>query len=370
MTVFFCCVNFGEEDDIATALAAHLQQWVWGLRHGVDGIGQEVHGDMLQGSGVHHDLPCVRGDVDPELYFFGLDIRAQQLHEVVEKHGQIDIAGSWRLEHAEILERFEESLHLADFPGDSVEIDIYFLGGVFIDVVLQNRQGHLDGVQRIADFMADAGKEAADVVHHLRGLVNGGQPVPVGDVLNENRDVALISGNLIHGIAQHPVFVMDDGLPASGPAGLLQGIQVVAEQGGEAIVIVGRLERLKNFHCVAIFEENFFFRGVENDEAGIDIPQNIGENAGGVAGGAIRQGGGVVFVRQKPVIQGFYQGACTIKAEGKRALIFPMVADFEAKASGVRIFSFFLMERGDGSRLYCPMQPWCSSPSDPSEVFL
>jgi len=52
------------------------------------------------------------------------------------------------------------------------------------------------------------------------------------------------------------------------------------------------------------------------------------------------------------VEEGFYQEKYTL-AEGNSAQIFPMVADFEAKASAAEIFSIFIVERGAGSRLYC-----------------
>lgn len=103
---------------------------------------------------------------------------------------------------------------------------------------------------------------------------------------------------------------------------------------------------------MGIFEENFFLYGVEDDEASIDIPQHIGEDAGGIAEGVLRQGRVAVFAVQYSAEEGLYQETHH-GAEGNSAQISPMVADFEAKASAAEIFSIFIVERGPGSRLYC-----------------
>jgi hypothetical protein len=47
-----------------------------------------------------------------------------------------------------------------------------------------------------------------------------------------------------------------------------------------------------------------------------------------------------------------------------------MVADFEAKASAAENFSFFIVEDGAGSRLYCPAVTLPLFPYDPSEVLI
>ena len=47
-----------------------------------------------------------------------------------------------------------------------------------------------------------------------------------------------------------------------------------------------------------------------------------------------------------------------------------MVADFGAKASAAENFSIFIVEDGDGSRLYCPAATLPLLSYDPSEVLI
>jgi hypothetical protein len=115
---------------------------------------------------------------------------------------------------------------------------------------------------------------------------------------------------------------MDDGLSASGSARLLHRVQIVTEQGSEAFVILGRFERLKDSHGMGILEENLFPRGVENDKSGVDIPQNIGENAGGVAEGAFQEGRFAVSAGQQSVEKLLYQEKHTV-GRRKQASDFP-----------------------------------------------
>ncbi|MHB1014999.1 MAG: hypothetical protein ACYC2W_06950 [Desulfurivibrionaceae bacterium] len=63
---------------------------------------------------------------------------------------------------------------------------------------------------------------------------------------------------------------------------------------------------------MTVFEENFFLHGVENNETGVDIPQNIGKNAGGVAESFIRRGWRAVFALQQSFEKSFYQEKSTM----------------------------------------------------------
>ncbi|MBU2538540.1 MAG: hypothetical protein KKH22_08870 [Proteobacteria bacterium] len=58
---------------------------------------------------------------------------------------------------------------------------------------------------------------------------------------------------------------------------------------------------------MGVFEKNLFLHGIENDEAGVDIPQNIGENAGGIAEGFLGQGRLAVIAGQQFIEKGLYQ---------------------------------------------------------------
>jgi hypothetical protein len=74
---------------------------------------------------------------------------------------------------------------------------------------------------------------------------------------------------------------------------------------------------------MGIFEKNFFLHGVEDDEPGVDIPQNIGENTGGVAAGLLWQVGSAVPVGQQFVEKGFHQGKHTARQKETSWRFFP-----------------------------------------------
>jgi len=74
---------------------------------------------------------------------------------------------------------------------------------------------------------------------------------------------------------------------------------------------------------MGILEKNFFFKGVENDKTGVNIPQNIGKDARLVAVGFLRQRGAIVSAMQQSVKKGFYQKKCTVRQKETDRRFFP-----------------------------------------------
>ncbi|MBU4033216.1 MAG: hypothetical protein KKG34_00330 [Proteobacteria bacterium] len=92
---------------------------------------------------------------------------------------------------------------------------------------------------------------------------------------------------------------------------------------------------------MGVFEKNLFLHGIENDEAGVDIPQHIGENAGGIAEGFLGQGRLAVFAGQQFIEKGLYQEKHTMM-EKEVDLNFFHGSRFEGKGKrGREYFDFY-----------------------------
>ena len=189
------------------AFQAAAQAQVAGRRK-LDGVAEQVDEDLLDAQGVTHEAARhLRCQVDAQLQPLFLDMADEQVVDVVEQHGQLEIqlfdAQLAGLDAREVEDVVDDAEQMVGRPADLADV-------LLLDGIERGQQAEVgqpeDGIERRAHLVRHVGQEVALGAAGRLGLLHG-QAQVMGLLLDHAGQVVAVIAQLLGGFVQHVLVV-------------------------------------------------------------------------------------------------------------------------------------------------------------------